>query len=244
MLHYTRRGAGENLVLIHGFLGAKEVFDEVIEELNTRYDVIAIDLPGHGQSGLEKEQYSVYDYADAVTEVLQHEGVNEAVWLGHSMGGYIALAALEKKIAPITRVILAYSSDLADTDEQKEKRTKQQQQIREVGVERFVNEIIGNFFGDKAKEETIDVARRIAHRASEEGLIAALEAMKTRPNQHDFLEQTTTSILVIEGFQDKIVKPIESNNPNVRKNETMTGHLGMLEDPQGFLQAVDQFMSQ
>lgn len=244
VLHYTRRGAGETLVLVHGFLGAIEVFNEVIEEFNTQYDVIAIDLPGHGESKLEKESYSVYDYAKAVAEVLQHEGVSEATWLGHSMGGYIALAALEKNIAPIKRVILAYSSDLADTEEQKEKRTKQQQQISEVGVEKFVDEIIGNFFGENAKEETINVARQIAYRASKEGLITALEAMKSRPSQQELLEQTHTPILVIEGFQDKIVKPINVKNPNVRKNETMTGHLGMLEDPQGFIQAVHQFMTQ
>ncbi len=243
MLHYTRKGTGENLVLVHGFLGAKEVFVEAIEEFTAHYDVIAVDLPGHGQSQFEKSSYSVYDYAKAVVEVLNHEDVREATWLGHSMGGYIVLAALEGNIAPIKRAILAYSSDLSDTEEQKEKRTKQQQQIRENGVEHFVAQVIGNFFSENAKKETIDVARLIAYRASEEGLIAALESMKSRPNQHDFIEQTTTPILIIEGSEDKIVKPIDTQNPNLYKNITMTGHLGMLEDPQGFAQAVRQFMS-
>nr|WP_106781296.1 alpha/beta hydrolase [Lysinibacillus timonensis] len=244
MLQYTRQGKGETLVLVHGFLGAKEIFHEIIQEFTNQYDVVAVDLPGHGESQLEKENYSVYDYANAVLEVLQHEGITEATWLGHSMGGYIVLAALEGEIALVKRAILAYSSDLADTEEQKEKRSKQQREISEIGVNRFVDQIIENFFGENVQEEMTNVAKNIAYRATEKGLINALEAMKNRPDQHELLEQLSIPILVIEGFQDKIVKPVETDNPNVRKNTTMTGHLGMLEDPQGFKQAVDQFMTQ
>lgn len=243
MLHYTRKGKGETLVLIHGFLGSTEVFEDVYKNLTHQYDVITVDLPGHGLSKLDKSSYSVYDYAKAVADVLKHEGVTEATWLGHSLGGYIVLAALEGNIAPIKRVILAYSSDLSDTVEQKEKRTKQQQQIPEIGVESFVNELIGAFFSDNAKEETIDFAKQIAYRASEAGLIAALEAMKHRPNQHNLVEETTTPILVIDGSNDKIVKPIETKNPKVQKTKTNTGHLGMLEDSEAFIKAVHQFMS-
>ncbi|MEK4487246.1 alpha/beta hydrolase [Psychrobacillus sp. FSL H8-0484] len=243
MLHYKRKGKGETLVLIHGFLGAMEIFDDVYENFTHQFDVITIDLPGHGLSELEKSSYSVYDYAKAVADVLQHEGITEATWLGHSLGGYIVLAALEEKIAPIKRVILAYSSDLSDTEEQKEKRTKQQEQIPKIGVKSFVNQLIGAFFSDNAKDETIDFAKKIAYRASEAGLIAALEAMKYRPNQHHFVEDTTTPILVIEGSNDKIVKPIETKNPNVQKMNTNTGHLGMLEDSEAFIKAVHQFMS-
>jgi len=242
MLHYTRKGNGQTLVLVHGFLGAKEIFNEVIEELTAQFDVIAVDLPGHGQSQLEKDSYSVYDYAKAVTEVLEHEGVKEAIWLGHSMGGYITLAALEKKMFPIKKVILAYSSDLADSDEQKEKRTKQQQQIPEIGVNGFVDEIIEAFFGQNATKEMVDIARRIGYRATEKGLIAALGAMKTRPNQHQLVEQTNTAILVLEGAEDKIVKPIIVQNPTVNKIVTSTGHFGMLEDPQSFIKAVQEFI--
>lgn len=240
MLHYTRtgKGTGDSLVLIHGFLGAKEIFQEVNEELSSHFDVISVDLPGHGKSKLEKENYSVYDYAKSIAEVLQHENIQESIWLGHSLGGYITLAAIEGEIANIKRAILAYSSDSSDTDEQREKRTKQQLQIPEIGVKNFVDSIIGNFFSDNANEEMINVARKIAYEATQEGLIVALEAMKTRPNQQQFVEQTTTPILVIEGSKDKVVKSIQSSNPNVQKTSTNSGHLGMLEDPKNFLNAI------
>lgn len=242
MLNYTRQGTGEVLVLIHGFLGSKDIFKDVMEDFISNYDVIAIDLPGHNKSEVEKDSYSVYDYAISIAEVLQHEKVSKATWLGHSMGGYIVLAALERNIATINRAILAYSSEASDTDEQLDKRSKQQQQISEVGVQSFVDGVIGAFFSKNAQKEKIDYATQIAYKASQEGLIIALETMKSRPNQHLFIEQTTTPILVIEGTEDKIVQPIETNNPNVKKVYTETGHLGMLEDPNSFASAVHKFM--
>ncbi|SOB99414.1 pimeloyl-ACP methyl ester carboxylesterase [Ureibacillus xyleni] len=243
MLQYIRKGTGEVLVFVHGFLGAKEIFSEVIDELSSHFDCIAVDLPGHGESKLEKESYSVYDYARAVADILAHEEIKEATWLGHSMGGYIVLAAIEKEIAPINRAILAYSSDLADTDEQIEKRTNQQQQIADDGVEHFVNNVLGAFFSENPNEEHVNYARNIAYNASEEGLVMALETMKNRPNQHELVEQLKIPILVIEGSEDAVVKPVETNNPNVKKVMTKTGHLGMLEDSQTFIRTIREFMA-
>ncbi len=243
MLQYIRKGSGEVLVFIHGFLGAKEIFSEVFDELSSHYDCIAVDLPGHGESKVEKESYSVYDYAKAVADVLAHEGIKDATWLGHSMGGYIVLAAIEKGIAPINRAILAYSSDLADTDEQIKKRTNQQKEIADNGVEHFVNNVLGAFFGENPKVEHVNFARNIAYNASEEGLVMALETMKNRPNQHNLVEQVKIPVLVIEGSEDNVVNPIETSNPNVKKVKTKTGHLGMLEDPQTFIQTIREFMS-
>lgn len=243
MLHYIRKGSGETLVLVHGFLGAIEIFNPVLEELSESYDVIAVDLPGHGQSKAEKEDYSVYDYAREVAEVLRHENIISATWLGHSLGGYIVLAALEKNIAPIKKAILAYSTDGSDTEEQKEKRTNQQLEISNIGVEKFVDQLIEAFFSKNAKKETIEFARNIACKASAEGLIAALDTMKTRPDQQNLIENITIPLLVIVGSQDKIVKPIKATNPNIQRLETNTAHLGMLEDPKSFLKGIHQFIS-
>lgn len=242
MLDYSRKGAGEIVVLVHGFLGAKEIFNDVMPSLTDAYDVIAVDLPGHGLSEVEKGNYSIYDYVDAIVEVLTHEGVKEATWLGHSMGGYIVLAALEKNI-PMNRAILAYLTDLADSEEQKEKRTQQQQQIAEVGVKTFVDSIIENFFGKNAENDKIDIARKIAYQATQEGLTIALEAMKNRPNQHQLLEKIDKPILIIEGSEDKVVSPIETTNLMVQKVITNTGHLGMLENPESFVKSIHQFIS-
>lgn len=242
MLNYTRSGSGEVLVLIHGFLGGITIFDKISEPLQQQFDVIAIDLPGHGNSEIEDADYTIYRYAEEIIDVLTAEKIEKAYWLGHSMGGYITLAAIEKQYFQIEKAILLYSSDAPDTAEAIEKRTKQQHEIQEVGVGAFVDGIIHNFLAPDAKTEDILFAKEVAYEGKEEGLIAALGAMKSRPNQHDLVDSTSIPLLVIEGEQDGAVTPIETSNPNVKKVKTDTGHLGMLEDPKAILKEILEFL--
>lgn len=242
MLNYTRKGSGEVIVLVHGFLGSIAIFDPIIEPLIDRFDVIAIDLPGHGKSDIPEGDYTMYRYAEEILEILTLEKIEKAYWIGHSMGGYIVLAALEKQYTTIEKVVLLYSSDASDGAEQIEKRTKQQQEIKEIGVGAFVDGIIHNFLAPDAKTEHVLYAKEVAHEAKAEGLIAALGAMKSRQNQRNLVDTTATPILIIEGEQDKAVTPIETSNPNVKKVTTNTGHLGMIEDPQTVLREILRFL--
>lgn len=241
MLHYERQGTGEVLILIHGFLGGNTIFNKVIEPLQENFDVIRIDLPGHGKSPVEREQYTVYDYVEAIAEVLKHEYVEEAYWLGHSMGGYITLAAIENNL-PIKKAVLAYSSDAPDTDEAKKKRTGQQEEIQKDGVKKFVDSIIEAFLANDPREHDVLYAKEVAYDATEDGLVVALDAMMGRPDQRTLINQTRTPILVIQGTEDEAVTPIETENPSVTKVFTKTGHLGMLEDPGAFVKEVLVFL--
>ncbi|MGN7478260.1 alpha/beta fold hydrolase [Solibacillus silvestris] len=243
MLNYTRNGSGEAVVLIHGFLGGTAIYDRIIDALIQRFDVIAIDLPGHGKSEAPEGDYTMYRYAEGIIDVLMAEKVEKSYWIGHSMGGYITLAAIEKNYTNIEKAVLLYSSDAPDTAEAIEKRTKQQEEIMEHGVGSFVDGIIHNFLAPDAKTEDVLFAKEVAYEAKAEGLVTALGAMKTRPDQRDLIDVTSTQILVIEGEQDNAVTPIETTNPNVSKIKTNTGHLGMLEDPQTVLREILNFLN-
>lgn len=242
MLHYKRAGQGDVLVLIHGFLGSIHIFDHVIEALEKQFDVIAIDLPGHGESEVQAESYTMVEYANAVIEVLIHEDVHEAYWLGHSMGGYITLAAMSGELFHIKAAVLAYSSDAPDDEAAISKRRKQQDEIREMGAGPFIDGIIHHFLAPDADTDDILYAKEVANEAEDAGLIAALEAMTQRDDQRAFVAQTKTPMLVIEGEQDQAVKPITTDNSYVQKVTTNTGHLGMLEDPNAFVKAVLDFL--
>lgn len=243
MLHYVRQGSGETIVLIHGFLAGSKSFNELIEKLATQFDVIAIDLPGHGKSEVALSAYTVEAYAEAVIEVLKYEKVEQAIWLGHSMGGYITLAAMADELFPIPKAILLHSAVNADTEEVKEKRTAQQIEIKKDGVDAFVNKVMSKFLAEKSPASLAEKARSIASEASIEGLVAALEAMKARPTRESFINETSTPILIIEGAHDKVVPPIMTNNEAVTKVVVDSGHLGMIEDVDGVLQAIHHFLN-
>ena len=244
MMHYERSGntSGDTIVMIHGFLGGSRIFHKVMEELEEHYDIIRVDLPGHGKSAIEMEAYTVYDYAEAVAEVLKSEKVASATWLGHSMGGYIVLAALEKEIAEIDKAILVYSSAATDSPETLKKRNQQKADIQQNGVKSYVDGGIHAFFGENPHSEDVDFARQIGYEAAADGLVAALNAMKSRPDQTSFVHEVSKPILVIEGSDDPVVTPIETENIAVQKIITKTGHLGMLEDAKAFTKAIKQFL--
>lgn len=242
MLHYVRQGSGKTIVLIHGFLASSKIFSELIEKLAVHFDVIAIDLPGHGKSEVEVQAYTVEAYAEAIIEVLQHENVNEAIWLGHSMGGYITLAAMADEMFSIPKAILLHSAVKADTEEVKEKRTTQQIEIKKDGVDVFVNKVVPKFLAEKSPASLSEQACSIAKEASIEGLVAALEAMKVRPSRESFMNETSTAVLIIEGKHDQVVPPINTNNEAVTKVVVDSGHLGMIEDVDGVFQAIESFL--
>jgi pimeloyl-ACP methyl ester carboxylesterase len=242
MLHYVRQGSGKTIVLIHGFLAGAKIFEELTSKLAAHFDVITIDLPGHGKSKIEVKAYTVEAYAEAIIEVLKHEKVEQAIWLGHSMGGYITLAAMGDELFPIPKAILLHSAINADTEEIKEKRTAQQIEIKKNGVDAFVKSVVPKFLAEKSPASLAEQARSIASEASIEGLVAALEAMKARPTRESFINETSTPVLIIEGAHDKVVPPINTNNEVVTKVVVDSGHLGMIEDVDGVFQAIYRFL--
>ena len=242
MLHYERQGSGKTIVLIHGFLGSSALFKALTDDLSLHFDVITVDLPGHGKSPIEFETYTVEAYAKEIVDVLKSEKIEKACWLGHSLGGYITLAALANQLFPIPKAILLHSAVNADSEEVKKKRTSQQQAIKKNGVRAFVDDVIPNFLAPNSSTQLINKVKEIASEATVEGLVAALESMKARPERQTFINETTTPILVIEGRHDKVVPKIETSNAHISKAVVDSGHLGMVEDLDGVLQAIYSYL--
>lgn len=244
MIHYNRYGKEGRPVLlyIHGFLGGEDIYKEHIELLKEDYYMIAVDFAGHGNSALVEVEPTIDGYLAQIEEVLKVEEVTKAIWVGHSMGGYIVLRALEKQLPSVSKAVLAYSSVEADDDKAKEKRDKQKETIKKHGVYHFVSSTLPAFFSEQVDEALIEKAINIGKAASELGLFTALDAMKSRKNQQQTIDTTEIPVLIIEGTHDQIVAPIETTNSNVEKVRTNTGHLGMMELPEPFTTHIIQFL--
>lgn len=91
-IHFSDTGKGRVVVLLHGFLGSHEIWEQTISNLSKSYRVIAIDLPGHGGSDNFGYVHTMDLLAKSVKAVLDHLHLKKYVLVGHSMGGYAALA--------------------------------------------------------------------------------------------------------------------------------------------------------
>jgi len=91
-LSYTMAGNGDtSIVFVHGWGISKEYWKEQIEELSSDYKVVALDLGGHGQSGHNRENWTIEEFAKDVRAVIDGLHLNNVILVGHSMGGEIIL---------------------------------------------------------------------------------------------------------------------------------------------------------
>src|ERR1035437_2147572 len=94
-VRYSDKGKGRVIVLLHGFLESLEIWEELSAKLSKRFRVIAIDLPGHGQTPVIGYIHSMELMAECVKAVMDSLDLRKYVVVGHSMGGYAALAFAE-----------------------------------------------------------------------------------------------------------------------------------------------------
>lgn len=105
LLNHHRAGTGAPLVLIHGVGSRWQVWEPTFEALTPHFDVIAIDLPGFGESG-PLPHTTVDTLTDAVHAFLIEQGIDRPHLAGNSMGGLIALNLAARGIA---RSVTAFS---------------------------------------------------------------------------------------------------------------------------------------
>lgn len=118
-IHYTVTGDGPALVLLHGFLETLEMWEDFVPEFSRSHQVICIDLLGHGQTDCLGYLHTMEDMADAVFAVLHHLKIEKAHVIGHSMGGYVALALAERQPQLFEGLCLMNSTFEADDDDKK-----------------------------------------------------------------------------------------------------------------------------
>ena len=108
-LFVHRTGEGPPLVLVHGYLVSHFYFKPVIADLAKRFDVIALDLPAHGESDRTPPgsfKYDLASHADAVAQAMEALGVARAHVWGHSMGGGVAVHLAAQHPSRVDRLVI------------------------------------------------------------------------------------------------------------------------------------------
>jgi pimeloyl-ACP methyl ester carboxylesterase len=246
---FSDTGKGRVLVLLHGFLGSREIWTEFVKKLSKRFRVITIDLPGHGKTPSIGYYHSMELLAQSVKAVLDQVGVRRYVIAGHSMGGYAALAFAELYPENVAGLCLFHSTSYADGEEKKKDRDRV---IRLVKKEHkhYVAEVATTLFNpdnlNKIPEE-VEKVRRIASSTSKQAIINSLEGMKERKNRDMILKHADYPVLFIIGKKDGVI-PYESMYPQIGMCRypfvlmlENSGHMGFYEAPKETIKELGKF---
>ncbi|HVI46578.1 MAG TPA: alpha/beta hydrolase [Chitinophaga sp.] len=248
---YHDEGNGPVVVLIHGFAENAGLWDLQRSYLRQQYRVIIPDLPGTADvttnGPLSMESMAAYVYA-----ILLAEKIDKAVVIGHSMGGYVALAIAEKYPQLLLGLGLFHSTATADTEEKKEARRKSIRMMQEYGSETFLRQTLPNMFSQRFKSgqpERVNVYVQMGMLCSAPSLIAYYEAMMQRPDRTSILKNTTVPVLFVIGKDDNAV-PFDIILPQITLPRTSSihifeevGHMGMWEVFEQSNVILQQFIS-
>lgn len=251
VIDFNDTGSGFPVVLIHGFCETHKIWDGFVPELAKKYRVLTPDLPGFGRSPLPNGGFSIDDIAEMVCKWLRDLGITETVVIGHSLGGYIALAMAKGHPEMLKGFGLFHSTAFADDEEKKSSRNKTIDFVKDKGVEVFATSFVPQLFFHKNRKilkNDVDRVVQIAATTPLETLIAYTKAMRDRPDRTDVLKNFNQPILFIAGEQDTSV-PIEKTDEQILLPHKAivhiydhVAHMGMFEVKNESLQAVKQYL--
>lgn len=244
------RGEGTPVLLIHGFPLSRDIWEPQISAMSQRAQVIAPDLRGHGKSPAPEGAYTMDVMARDLLQVLDTLHIERAIWVGHSMGGYITMAAWRLAPQRFSGMGLVATNHRADTPEAKQKRFDTAQKVAEQGAEAAVNPRL--FAPDTPEDAPHVIAARLIQRSTPPaGIIGSLQAMAARPDSSDALRTVNVPALVIGGELDQLFPPeipqemanlLREASPSVNLVMLPTGHMPMLEKPEDTTAALEDLV--
>jgi len=231
---------GTPLVLLHGYPFNHTMWEKAVAKFEADRRFLAPDLRGFGVE-LGSAEPSLELMADDVAQQLP----GEAVVIGFSMGGYVALALAEKHPELVAGLALINSQTAADTEEARQGRRAMIEKVRKEGTRAATDAAIPKLFANP-REELSRYALKGAERAGVAGITWALEAMARRPDRTQVLRQLGKPILILHSTEDKFI-------PVARARELATllkakyveiegaGHCTPLEGPDKVAAAIKDF---
>ena len=260
-IYYKTIGQGKPVLLLHGFGEDGTVWERQVQALQNNYRLIIPDIPGSGKSELVANA-TIETYAEIIKELIniEHLQVNltgadfELISLiGHSMGGYIALAFAEKYPQYLNSFGLFHSSAFADADEKKATRKKAIEFIQEKGAVAFLKTSIPGLFNEAFDAENKSVILSLINKAStftQAALVQYYEAMITRSDRVHVLKNFPKPVLFIIGEHDKAV-PLQSSLeqcylPAISYVHILenAAHMGMYEETPKVNSVLKNFLAQ
>ena len=246
MLNVTDVGSGTAVLWIHGFPLSSAIFEDQLPIRGARH--IIPDLPGFGASRPAAGDLTMDSYARIAIDVLDHRGIDQAIFAGVSMGGYACFAAIRLAPERVGGLILIDTKETADSEEARSGRHQAIEKVRAEGVGPLVESMLPKMLTSAAPAEMHERLRGIMMTSSPEGVTAALRAMAVRPDSSSLLPTITVPTLVVVGEHDTITPPSDAERmaaaiPGARLVRLAgAAHLSNMETAEEFNKAVEVFL--
>ena len=251
-LHLCDSEKGEKcVVLLHGYLESILVWEEFIPLIYKSVRVVTLDLPGHGISEVKGSVHTMDYLADVVSAALKALGIESAYIVGHSMGGYVALALCERHPEQVAGVVLLHSTPNADSEEKRKNREREISLVKSGKKELLAQTAPGAGFAADNRSRCKDFIEdlvEIVHMTEDEGIVALLGGMMARKDQNDMLRQLSVPQLFIFGRKDEyipeaVAQTIAESHPQAKVVwMDNSGHMSFVEQPQQCAQALLSFV--
>ena len=249
---YEGKNGAPVIIFIHGFPFNKSMWNKQVGALEDNYRVIAYDIRGHGNTEMGNGNFSIDLFVKDLLGLMDNLKIDKTILCGLSMGGYIALNAIENYPQRFNALILSDTHCIADTAEAKEKRMKAIETIRKSGIEEYANESIKNLFAPESfitRKEEIAAIRKMIVKTSKESLCKTLLALSVRKEACNMLPEIKVPVLIMVGKEDKITPPAAAQLMHQKiKGSSLhiiehAGHLSNIENPVDFNEHLKKFLS-
>lgn len=245
-------GEGEPIIFLHGFPLTHEMWNPQFEFLRSHgFKVIAPDLRGFGDSLTNIANWTMDDFANDIICLADKLDLDKFTLAGMSMGGYIAFNLVERFGERIKKLILVATKAQDDDEAAKKRRNELIELAKKEGKYPVIDAFKKILFAPLTWErnlELIDKVSVIMERASLNGIIGSLGAMRDRKNYVELLEKINFPVLIIHGKSD-LASPVQNAELMHQKIKDSriyfsdrAGHMVNLEDESNVNQALLNFL--
>lgn len=247
-LNHRISGEGKDVILLHGFLESPEIWKDFVSYSKPYFRSINIQLPNHNPKEKEFFPKSLEEQVEQLHQTLIDLEVYKPTFIGHSLGGYLALAYIEKYADDTSGIALINSTCLTDDKKRKTQRNRAIELI-ESFPDAFIQMAIRNLFTKtslKIFESEIESMISKAKKLPVTAIQASLIAIRDRKNTCEVLENYSNEKLLIYGKQDPLIPRKQSESiiikTAVQATALSTGHMSWLEESEAMNKALIQFL--
>ncbi len=240
-LFYRDEGQGPVLLFVHGFPLDHTMWSHQIAEFRSSHRVLAVDLPGFGQSSHAAGEMSIVGFADRMAEFLDQINVTEKVTLcGLSMGGSIAIQFALRHPHWLSRLILCDCRAVADSAEAQAMRHALADRVLQEGTECVAQSMPARLFAESTIELLPDIVlsiQSVIRATALQSVAGGLRALANRDDVASRLPEISIPTLVIVGSEDMISTDDEMQQIAARLPQGAllriagAGHMAPLESP-------------